>query len=207
MRQIDHLVYTVPNLEEAIDQFEKKLGIRPAFGGYHTTQGTKNAVLNLGNVCYLELLAADDDNTAIPPPRWMGVDFLEKAQLTRWSLKSTNLEADSAILKTYQSKMGHIQGGQRKTTNGSILTWEMIMPLAAPQVEIMPFMTDWQHSAVHPTDSMPQQCQLISMHFTHPDPASLASIWKALQLDSEIVKGKDISIKAKIKCPKGIIEI
>lgn len=207
MRQIDHLVYTVPNLEEAMDWFEEISGIRPAFGGYHTTQGTKNAVVNLGNKCYLEILAADDTNTAIAPPRWMGVDYLEKAQFTRWSLKSNDLSGDRQILKAYNSEMGRIEGGQRKMTNGNLLTWQMIMPLPAPQIEIMPFMTDWQQSEAHPTDMMPNQCELISMHFTHPKPDLLLPILKDLALDLNLIKGKNQSIKVKIKSPSGILEI
>ena len=207
MRQIDHIVYTVPNLAVAMDWFEEISGIRPAFGGYHTTQGTKNAVINLGNSRYLELLAADDNNKDIPPPRWMGVDFLEKAQMTRWSLKSTDLPKDSVILQAYQQEMGRIEGGQRKTTSGSLLTWEMIMPLAAPEVEVLPFMTDWQHSAVHPTAAMPEQCELISMAFTHPTPDLLQPTLVKLGLNLDLVQGATIGIKAKIKCPNGIIEI
>lgn len=207
MRQIDHIVYTVPDLAAAMDWFEEISGIRPAFGGYHTTQGTKNAVVNLGNQRYLEILAADGENTAIQPPRWMGVDFLEKAQMTRWSLKSTNLPADSRILKSYDAEMGRIEGGQRKTTSGSLLTWEMIMPLVAPQLEIMPFMTDWQNSDVHPTDTMPEQCQLIGMKFTHPTPDLLVPTLTKLALDVDLVIGERISIKAIIQCPKGIITI
>ena len=207
MRQIDHIVYTVPDLAAAMDWFEEISGIRPAFGGYHTTQGTKNAVVNLGNQRYLEILAADEENTAIQPPRWMGVDFLEQAQMTRWSLKSTNLPADSHTLKGYDLEMGRIEGGQRKTTSGNLLTWEMIMPLAAPQLEVMPFMTDWQNSAVHPTDTMSEQCQLIGMKFTHPTPDLLVPTLTKLALDLDLTAGETISIKAIIQCPKGIITI
>ena len=77
MRQIDHIVYTVPNLEKAIDWFAEISGIRPAFGGYHTTQGTKNAVVNLGNSCYLELLAADDANKDIQSLIDLNIQYAE----------------------------------------------------------------------------------------------------------------------------------
>jgi len=207
MRQIDHIVYTVPDLTAAIEWFEAIAGIRPVFGGYHTTQGTKNAIVNLGNNCYLELLAADDDNHEISPPRWMGVDFLEQAQITRWSLKSDNLPQDSVIVKHYQTDMGNIQGGQRKTTTGDTLTWEMIMPLAAPEVEVIPFMTDWQNSTVHPTNALPEQCQLLDLKFTHPTPDLLLPTFGQLSIDSLIEKGLKASIKMSIQCPKGIIEI
>jgi len=59
INKIDHIVLAVPNLEEGILWLEKKLGVRPAYGGQHLTEGTHNALLNLGNNCYLELLAID----------------------------------------------------------------------------------------------------------------------------------------------------
>lgn len=206
-RQIDHIVYTVPDLEKSMDWLEELTGIRPNFGGYHTTKGTKNALLNLGNTCYLEILAADSDNTAIPTPRWMGVDFLTKPQITRWSLKSNNLPKDSLAVKAYNPAMGLIDGGQRKMTDGNLLRWEMILPLAAPEVALIPFMTDWQNSAIHPTDSMPEQCQLISLCFTHPDPNSLRTTLNNLFLDIEVIKGDAIAIKMKMNTPNGIVEI
>ena len=149
-RKIDHIVYAVPDLEEAIDDLENRLGIRPTFGGYHTTKGTKNALVNLGNACYLEILTTDEKNTSVKAPRWMGVDLAGPPQITRWSLKSNQLEEDSKILQDYRVEMGMIEGGQRKMTDGRLLTWDMILPLAAPRVELMPFMTDWQHSDIHP---------------------------------------------------------
>ena len=69
MRQIDHIVYTVLNLDTAIADFDRKLGVRPIFGGYHTVFGTKNALINLDNGIYLELLAADETNTDVQVPR------------------------------------------------------------------------------------------------------------------------------------------
>jgi len=157
-RKIDHIVYAVLNLEEAMQWFEKLTRIAPIFGGFHTTQGTKNALVNLGNNCYLELLAIDEQNTAIAAPRWMGVDRIRKPQITRWSLKTSQSAKDSEVLKEYDAKMGRIQGGQRKMTNGELLVWDMIMPLANPAVEIIPFMTDWQKSTTHPQFKIKTYC-------------------------------------------------
>ena len=206
-RQIDHIVYSVPNLEEAMQELEDLTGIRPTFGGYHTTQGTKNAVVNLGNSCYLEILAIDEENLSIPAPRWMGIDFLEKPQITRWCLKSDNLTKDSQIVKAHQAEMGLIQGGQRKMTNGKLLTWEMILPVPSPQVEIVPFMTDWQHSEIHPTDTMPTEYEFLGLRFTHPDPHSLTAVLDQLNLEVDIVKAPELAIKMKMKTPNGIVEI
>ena len=59
-RKIDHIVYAVQDLSATMVQFEEKSGIKPIFGGFHKSFGTKNALVALGNGCYLELLAADD---------------------------------------------------------------------------------------------------------------------------------------------------
>jgi hypothetical protein len=194
-------------LEKAMDDFEKLTGIRPIFGGYHTTQGTKNAIVNLGNQAYLEILAVDDKNTQISAPRWMGADLIETPKITRWALKSTNLTQDSQILKNYQSDMGRIQGGQRKMTNGQLLKWEMIMPLSHPKIELAPFFVDWQNSEAHPTDAMPDQCQLVELHFAHPSPEKLSQQLSKLNLDWTIFSAKNVSIKMEIRTPKGRIQL
>jgi len=103
--------------------------------------------------------------------------------------------------------MGIIQGGQRKTSTGDTLTWEMILPLAVPAVELVPFMTDWQKSAVHPTHNLPQQCALISLSFTHPNPAMIQQVFDKLDVDILIEKGEKAVIRAKIKSPNGVFEI
>lgn len=206
-RKTDHIVYAVPDLDAAVEWFEEQTGVRPVFGGYHKTQGTKNAIVNLGNKCYLEILAIDEANTAIGSPRWMGIDMIEKPQITRWSLKSDKLNHDSKILKKYNTKMGNIQGGQRQTSTGNTLTWEMIMPLASPIVELIPFMTDWQHSTVHPTLNIIQKCELIALSCTHPNPSEIQDIFDKLDIDMTVAEGEKAMIHAKIKHPKGVIDI
>ncbi|WP_020571611.1 VOC family protein [Neolewinella persica] len=207
-RPIDHLVYTVPNLEAAIDDLEAKLGIRPVFGGYHDTQGTKNALVNLDNGAYLEILAADDNNTAISPPRWMGVDCLTRARMTRWAIKSEALPADSNTLRAYDEAMGTIFGGSRQTASGGWLRWEMILPTAEPEVDILPFMVDWRKSDVHPHEVLPNMgCSLVEVYATHPEPEMVLSVLEQLGVGLRVEKGPQIDLRMKLECPKGIIEL
>lgn len=114
-------MYCIHDLETGCDYFEELLGVRPVFGGYHHMQGTKNALLNLGDGCYLELLAIDESNKDIKAPRWMGIDLLSAPKLTRWAVKSEDLESDSEILQTANREMGMIIKGARKAVDGSDL--------------------------------------------------------------------------------------
>ncbi|MEO0331694.1 MAG: VOC family protein, partial [Bacteroidota bacterium] len=186
---------------------EQQSGIRPVFGGYHTTQGTKNAVVNLGKTSYLEFLAVDEENHQVPPPRWMGVDLITTPKITRWSLKSSDLKKDSEVLKKYNEDLGVVKGGQRKMTNGKLLTWEMAMPLAEPAVELIPFLTDWQHSDAHPSDQLPEQCSLLRISATHPNSDSLYPVLNHFYPELDIAQADQVSLSIDIQTPNGVVHL
>lgn len=206
-RVLDHIVYAVPDLEKACGQIEKLLGVTPIFGGYHQTQGTKNALVGLGEGQYLELIAIDEANKDIPPPRWMGIDMLTKSQITRWAIKSTNLSHDALILQQANPNMGKRSGGSRKTNDGALLAWELLMPLASPEVELLPFAIDWSAAESHPSGQLSSACRLVELYASHPNPQLIQSTLEALHISLRIEQSETISIKAKIECPKGIVEI
>ena len=206
-RTLDHIVYAVADLDSACTQFEELLGVAPVFGGYHQTQGTKNALVGLGQGQYLELIAIDGTNKQISPPRWMGIDLLSKAQITRGAAKSDNLDHDVSVLREANPDMGNQSGGSRKSADGTLLSWELLLPLASPEVEIIPFMIDWSTAESHPSKQLSAECKLIDLCATHPNPSVIQPVLKALDITIDVQKSDNISIKAKISCPNGIVEI
>lgn len=202
-RTIDHLVYGVPDLTLACDKLEAFLGVRPVFGGHHQTKGTQNALLHLGGACYLEILAIDDANTAISPPRWMGLDLISESQITRWAIKSSDLPSDSQVLQIQHPQMGMISGGQRMTASGSLLAWEMILPLAEPAVEVLPFMVDWQRSESHPCDALEEGCRLVGFELGHPDPDGIQHAMLGLGLELKLEKADVPFLRAIVESPEG----
>ena len=206
-RKIDHIVYCVKDLNKEIDHIEKLTGVRPKIGGIHQNNGTKNALLNLGNSCYLEILAIDKNNKEFEGARWMGIDLIDKPKITRWSLKSENLERDSEILSEQYPELGIINEGSRQTTNGQLLLWKMILPLATPEIEILPFMTDWSQSDVHPSDSLQAGCMLQNIEFYHPNPSLLKPILSNLGVDIIIKKSEKSRIVISVESPNGIVHL
>ena len=138
----------------------------------------------------------------------MGIDVLTENQITRWALKSEQLDTDSSILNAYNTKMGSISGGSRSTLKGSILKWQLVLPLPTPEVEIMPFMVDWSQTETHPNHELPNMgCTLVELYGTHPDPDQFGETFEKLGLEFRIKKAGKIVLKAILKCPKGTIEI
>ncbi|MFT5383920.1 MAG: hypothetical protein ACI81W_001320 [Saprospiraceae bacterium] len=202
MKKIDHIIYAVPNLEQAIDQIEKQFGVRPIYGGKHPDQGTHNALLNLGNNCYLELLAIDPENNNILPPRWMGLDLIRQAKITRWAVKSNEIQEEIKVLKKINPLLAETKTGMRQRADGAILEWELSVPQAAPEIELLPFLIDWKDSE-HPTAALPQHCQLLSFHATHPNPEDIISQLKSINAEISVEQKKEIALIVKIKTPNG----
>lgn len=206
MRRIDHIAYAVPDLAEASLTLAKLLGCEVITGGRHLNNGTHNALINLGNDIYLELLAIDTENGEITAPRWMGVDLLTKPRVTRWALKSDDLKSDLQALSHYSAELGNSFEGSRKKQDGSLLKWHMALPAPTPEIEIAPFAVDWKDS-IHPTVSLPNECELLSIELSHPSPELFISLFSAMDIDQKISQGPEIQIKLKISSPNGIVEL
>lgn len=202
---LDHLVYAVPDLEASCDWFEEHTGIRPAIGGRHPDRGTWNAVVNLGKGAYLEIIAVDPENKNVSPPRWMGVDSISQPTITRWALKSDNLERDAARLADTNPALGQIVAGNRDLADGSTLRWKMTLPAAKPLVELLPFFLDWSDSSFHPTERMREGYELMGLSFGHFEPRRIAADFARLGVKSDIEDQKFPQIRVRLKTPKGVI--
>ena len=204
MKTIDHLVYCVPNLQEGIQYFKNKFNIEASYGGRHLEQGTHNALFNIGNQIYFEILAPDPENKNVKPLRWMGIDLITEPKITRWGIKSNTIKEDLEILKRVDPELAISKIGKRQKTDGSILNWELSIPLPQPEVEAIPFLIDWKKSK-HPTSGIKQECELIRFTIAHPQPDKLSQILKSLNIEVKIKQAKEIALHAEIQGPSGKI--
>ena len=83
--RLDHLVYGTPDIEETVDQLERRTGVRATPGGQHLGHGTRNALLALGPSMYLEILGPDPEQPEPDEPRWLGIDDLTAPRLITWA--------------------------------------------------------------------------------------------------------------------------
>ena len=206
-RLIDHIVYCVPDLESGIAEIEHILGVRARIGGKHLTKGTKNALINLGNACYFEILAADHENFDFDGQRWMGIDTITTPGIMRWSLKSSDLEGDCNVIKSFSFDPGNIETGRRMTTSGKELSWRMTIPSASPEVDVLPFFTDWSTSEMHPTDTLEELCVLNNVVLYHPGNQTMEKVVRALDSKVEVKNASEPRIEITIQSPKGLIVI
>jgi len=133
--------------------------------------------------------------------------LITKPKITRWAIHSDNLEKDSEILKSFDSTLGEIIGGEREKESGEFLRWKMIKPLAKPEVDILPFMIDWSESDAHPTEGMEEICSLEKLEIYSKRNGTKQDTLKLIFEDIPIQSSEVELIRATIKGPSGMLII
>ncbi|MEM8862966.1 MAG: VOC family protein [Chloroflexota bacterium] len=208
----DHIIYFAPSLENAYDQFEKLLGVRPVFGGQHPGRGSHNALLSLGDSCYLEIIAPDPAQPTPPAPRSFGMDSLAEAKLLHWAVTSTNIDASVSAAKAAGYDPGMVHDGSRSRSDGVLMEWkltrrpEAVAGTNPPGDWLVPFLIDWGET-LHPAQNNPAGCTLISLEATHPDPDSVQTMLDALGVECIVKQGDAVQLIASIDTPNGRVEL
>lgn len=201
---LDHLVYATPSLEEGIEEIERLLGVRAAFGGKHTGRGTHNALLSLGADCYLEIIARDPEQTDVTTPLPFGLDRLASACLATWAAKAGGIGARVERSRAAGYDPGNVLSMSRERPDGMRLSWHLTMPNAGDV--IVPFLIDWDPGP-HPAETSPQGCEFMLMHAEHPDPNAISRKLNALAIELPLEKGTAPRLVATIRGLRGVVEL
>ncbi len=208
MPQIDHLVYAVPRLDQAIERIANEWGVRPRMGGKHPN-GTHNALLALGSHTYLEIIAPDPDQPSATG-RSFGLDQLPAQPfLVTWAASTDDLDATIAAAQAADYVPGEIMQGGRTRPDGVKLSWRStrIGQWPPPGDGVVPFLIEWGEGTPHPAQDSPQGCRLVSLRAEHPHPEQTAAMLQALGLAIEVSQGDPPALIAQIETPNGTIEL
>jgi hypothetical protein len=201
---LDHLVYAVPVLADAIDDVERLLGVRAAPGGQHVGRGTHNALLALGDARYLEIIAPDPDQPEPSDPRPFGVEPTSSAHLAGWAWRVDDIDAAVAHARERGYDTGDPIAMHRRTTDGVELHWRLTLNARAGGA--VPFLIDWGDTP-HPSGATPTGLVLRSLRIEHPEPGPLASTLAALGAEANIAAASRPALIATVDGPLGTREL
>lgn len=205
MHDIDHLVWAAPDLEGGKRAIAALTGAEATDGGVHPGGGTKNALLSLGERCYLEIIAPDPRQDARgTPAEWIGK--LEAPGLATWTVRAKGLAALLPTLAKLSIRNTGVLAMSRKTPEGNLLSWEVLRLVGHGLGPAVPFFIDWLASA-HPCERLAQQCRFEALEIAHPRAEALRRLFEALELEARVVAGKDVSLSAKLTGPKGSVTL
>lgn len=206
LSKIDHLVYATPDLASGIEQVEKLLGVKAVPGGQHPGAGTRNALIRLGELTYLEIIGPDPDQPKPVQSRRFGIDDLKAPRLVTWAAKGTDLNAITQDAKQRGIDLGQVQSGSRRRPDGVLLAWRLTVSPALNADGIVPFFIDWG-TTQHPASSLPKGCTLISLRAEHPDAARVRAMLVGLGLNLPVEAGRAPALIALVRTPHGDVEL
>ena len=121
---VDHIIIAVKNLDQAISDYEKILGIAPCWKGKHNELGTENALFNFENT-YLELLS--------PCNAGPGTEFINSLlavkgdHLAGIALGTKNIEHAKEVLNKDGYEVEISSGEATSERDGKIRRWKNIL--------------------------------------------------------------------------------
>ncbi len=202
---LDHLLLACSDLDQGIAFVEKHTGVRPVLGGVHPGRGTRNALLSLGRLHYLEVIAPDPAQTGTPTTRAAPLSTLRQLAaplLVDWAVHTEDI---AAIAERWRKAGVAFQGptpGSRTRPDRKILHWQTLN-LADDRNGLLPFFIQWGADTVHPSVDAPEGCKLESFSVISPDSSALSEEFHKLGINAQVEGGNAPQLRAKIVGPGG----
>ena len=206
LAQVDHLVYTVPDLQQGIGAAEKLFGVRATPGGQHPGLGTRNALIALGPASYLEIIGPDPDQPKPAGPRRFGIDELKAPHLMTWVAKGKSLQTFAADARAHGVDLGAVIPGSRKRPDGVVLKWTYTDPQVVLADRLIPYFIDWG-SSPHPSATAAKGVTLVGLRAEHPDAERVGKMLRQLGLELAVTRGPKPSLIATFDSPRGKVEL
>ena len=204
-REVDHLVYAVPDLAAGVDELEARFGVRASPGGPHPGRATRNHLLSLGDSSYLEIIGPDPEQDDPGFPRPFGIDDLGTGGLVTWAIHPRDLEGVVERARKAGYHPGDIMSMSRQSPGG-LLEWRLTMRPHQEAGGIVPFLIDWGETP-SPAHTSAKGCSLLDLRAQHPKPEEVTRLLGALDVSLDVTAAPNAAVIARLQTPNGEIEL
>lgn len=205
---LDHILLGVNDLDRGITWMEERSGVRAMFGGVHPGRGTRNALLSLGPLRYLEIIAPDPAQLSATQAQSMGdqLKAFTEPRLIGWAAHTVNLMEVVKKAAAAGIDMQNPRDGSRARPDGKILRWKSAA-LQADFDGMLPFFIEWGAETIHPSQDAPAGCTLERFSIESPSAKDIRRVAGQLGLDVDAKPGKKPFLRARIAGKKGAFEL
>ncbi len=202
---LDHLVYATPTLETTVRYLGDTLGVTPSAGGQHPGRGTRNYLLGLGGVTYLEIIGRDPEQPDFAGTQVFGLDGLAQAQLVGWAIRVSDIGRHIDRARSAGYDPGPASAMSRRLPDGYTLDWQLTHAPESTLPVLIPFLIDWGATR-HPSETASVGVTLREFHFESPDTREVQSRLAALAITVRGEAGKN-ALVATIVGPRGTLTV
>lgn len=199
--ELDHLIWAVPDLDAGVRELEERTGVRAAYGGRHSGVGTHNAVLDLGQRRYLEILAPDPSQTRFSSFGALVRD-LQRPRLLSWAVRTDDVRGLAESANRGELRPGVVLSLSRRTPAGVTLSWRLMQMEGHDFGPIVPLFVEWRTDE-HPSCQAPTGCELKSLAIQTPNADELRSHLGVVGLTPDVRDADEAELRAEISSPAG----
>jgi hypothetical protein len=206
---LDHILLGCSDLDQGIAFVEQHTGVRPAIGGVHPGRGTRNALLSLGEMHYLEVIAPDPAQAGTKISRESMVNTLKAVNAPRiidWAVRTNDISGIADQLRKNGVAFNGPTPGSRQRPDGKMLHWQTLN-LDDDQDGLLPFFIRWGVDSIHPSVDAPSGCKLQSFTAAAPDVPALVARFRQLGIEVGVESGAKPELRAQIAGPRGNLDL
>jgi hypothetical protein len=203
--RLDHLLFGIADLDRGITWMQEKTGVKATIGGTHPGLGTRNALISLGNLQYIEIISLDPMQKRLGPTA-ARVHDLTAPQLITWAASTRDIDA---LCQQAQAAGYEIEGpipGQRMKPDGTMLKWKTAK-LITSLGDMVPFFIEWENGVTHPSQDSATGCKLEVFEVEHPQADQVRKMLSVFGMKETIAPSSESRLKAILSTPKGRIEL
>jgi hypothetical protein len=206
---LDHILLGCNDLDRGVAYVEEHTAVRAAIGGVHPDEGTRNALLSLGERRYLEIIAPDPRQDSVQPYALQRLSLLKQLNvphLIGWAAHPGRVDELARKLRAAGIAAQDVRPGSRKRPDGRTLNWKTLN-LIDDHRGLLPFFIEWSPDSVHPSVDAPAGCRVEGFGVADPQPKELSSIYQRLGIKVKTERGESPQLRVRLVGPKGRFEI
>ena len=199
--ELDHLVWAVPELTAGVDEMARRTGVTATAGGRHPGIGTHNALLDLGERRYLEILAPDPSQDRFSSFGSL-IHGIEQPRLLTWAARTDDIRAVACSARAAGMSPGPTLALSRRRPDGTSLSWRLMQVGGHDRGPLVPFFIEWR-SDEHPSLRGAGGCRLVEFTIFTPEPEAIDAALAPLGLGYSGQARAAAGLRAVIDTPNG----
>jgi len=176
---IDHILLLVADLLDYQTRFEEVTQVAPTYGGVHPSARASNALVDMGNGTYLEIIGPALDGTEGPLTETL--KQLDEPRLSWFAIRSEDLEQDIVRLEAAGFTHSGINEIEFESELRSKISYSGVVAVNHEWGDQMPFFINWGDTP-HPTTTSAGGLEMTSFTVFHPDAQALTKVYNELNV-------------------------
>jgi len=197
---IDHIILLVPDLPAYTTEFEQVSGVKPKYGGMQPNAKVANALVDLGNGAYLEILGPSPGDEAGPMTERLRA--LPEPTVAWFALQSHDLDDHVKRLEAAGLEHSGVIRTNWESSDRGMIDYSAVATVNHGWGDQMPFYIDWRETP-HPSVTSPGGVTLSEFTVYHPDAENLGTLYGQLGINVEVKPNETAGYDLVLETPKG----